>query len=116
MEDDGEHSRWYAKASQDSSTQKSAVNGVIGFGTVDKAHDPRGVVLPPQFLQASHHDHHVDRRAVRSKSTLLLRYDAFPFAVVTEAVRDDFEEYFAGVHPEGDATIVTTLRPIFLLV
>ena len=30
--------------------------------------------------------------------------------------RDDFEEYFAGVSHEGDATIISTLSPIFLLV
>ena len=36
--------------------------------------------------------------------------------VVTEAARDDFEEHFAGVRHEGDATIVATLRYIFLLV
>ena len=44
LTDDGEHSRWYAKASQDS-PQESAVDGVIGFGKVDKAHDQRGVLL-----------------------------------------------------------------------
>ena len=52
---------------------KSTIDGVIGFGKVDKAHEQRGVLLPRQFLQASHHDHHVDRRAVGSKSTLLLQ-------------------------------------------
>ena len=97
-------------ASQES-PQESAVDGVIGFGKVDKAHEQRGV-LPRQFLQASHHEHHVDRGAVESKSTLLLRQDAFPFAVVTEAARDDFEENSAGVRHEGDATIVNALRLI----
>ena len=95
---------------------KSTIDGVIGFGKVDKAHEQRGVLLPRQFLQASHHEHHVDGRAAGSKSTLRLRQDAFPFELVTEAARDDFEEYFASVRHKGDATIVTTLRPIFLLV
>ena len=69
---DGEHSRWYAKASR-GSPQESAVDEVIGFGKVDKAHEQRGVLLPCQFLQSSHHEHYVDRRAMGSKSTLLLR-------------------------------------------
>ena len=34
---------------------------------------------------------------------------------LTKATRDDFEEYFAGVGHEGDATVVATLRPIFRL-
>ena len=38
LADDGEHSRWNAKASQDSS-QESTKDGVIGFCKVDKAHD-----------------------------------------------------------------------------
>ena len=115
LADDGDHSRWNAIASQDS-PQESAIDGVIGFGKVDNAHEKRGVLLPRQFLQASHHEHHVDRRAVGFKSTLLLRGDAFPFAAATEAARDDFEEYFASVSHKGDAEIVTTLRSIFLLV
>ena len=57
----------------------------------------------------------IDRRAVGSKSPLLLRYDAFLLAVVTGAARDDFEEQFASVRHNGDATIVSALRPIFLL-
>ena len=115
LANDGEHSRWNAKVSQDS-PQESAIDGVVGFGKVDKAHEQRVVILPSQFLQASHHEHHVDRRGVGSKSTLLLREDAFPFAVVTEAARDGFEECFARVSHKGDDTIVTTLRPIFLFV
>ena len=71
LADDGEHSRCYAESSE-GSPQESAVDGVTGFGKVDKAHEQRGV-LPHQFLQASHHEQHVDRRAVGSKSTLLLR-------------------------------------------
>ena len=38
------------------------------------------------------------------------------FAIVAQATRDDFEEYFTGVSHEGDATIIATLSPIFLLV
>ena len=40
----------------------------------------------------------------------------FPFAEVAVAPHDDFEEYFAGMHDKGNATIVTTLRPVFLFV
>ena len=83
---------------------------------VDKAHEQRGVLRPRQFLQASHHEHYVDRRAVGSRSTLLLRWDAFSFAVVTEAAHDDFEEYVPSARHKRDAMVVTTLRPIFLLV
>ena len=36
--------------------------------------------------------------------------------MVSQATRDDFEDYFAGVSHEGDATIIATLRPVFLLV
>ena len=44
----------------------------VGFGEVDKAHDEqRGVLLRRQFLLASHHEDHVDRRGLRSKATLL---------------------------------------------
>ena len=86
LTDDGEHYRWYAKATQNS-PQESAVDGVISFGKFDKAHEQWGVLLPRQFLQASHHEHLVGRRAVGSKSTLLLRKDDFPFAVITEAAR-----------------------------
>ena len=92
---------------------------IVGFGKIIRSikHMNSGVsFLPRQFLQASHHEHHVDRRAVGFKSTLLLRGDAFPFAAATEAARDDFEEYFASVSHKGDAEIVTTLRSIFLLV
>ena len=39
LADDGEHFRWNAKASQDS-PQEGAIDGVIGFGKVDKAHEP----------------------------------------------------------------------------
>ena len=109
LTDDGEYS--CAEASEES-PQERAVDGVIGFGKVDKAHEQRSVLLSRQFLQVSRHDHHVDRRVVGSKSTLLLRYDAFPLKVVTEAARYDFREYFAGVRHEGDATIITTPRPM----
>ena len=96
LADNGEHSRWHAKASQDSQ-QEGSVDGVVGFGEVDKTHEQRSVLLPFQLLQASHHKHHVDRRPFGPKATLLLWQDAFPFAVVAEAARDEFEEYFAGM-------------------
>ena len=71
LPDDGEQSRWNAKVSQHS-PQESTIGGVLGYGKVGKAHEQRGVLLPRQLLQASHHQHHVDRRAVGSKFTLLL--------------------------------------------
>ena len=48
-------------------------------------------------------DHHGNSRAPGSKPTLFLRENAFAFAVATEAIRDDFEEYFADVlhEPRG---------------
>ena len=59
----------------------------------------------------------INRRSLGSKPTLLLPQNVFALAVsLTKATRDDFEEYFAGVSHKGDATIVATLRPIFLLV
>ena len=114
LTDEAEHSRWHAKKSSDSS-REGLVYGVIGFGEVDEAHQQRGI-LPRQLLQASHHKHHVDRRALGSRAPLLLRQHAFPCAVDAEAARDDLEEYFAGVRHEGDTTIVCTLRLIFCFV
>ena len=45
---DGVSSRWNAKASQDS-PEESTIDGVVGFGNVDKSHEQRGV-LPRQFV------------------------------------------------------------------
>ena len=50
------------------------------------------------------------------KPALLFRQDAFPFTVDAETARDDAGEYFPGVCHEGEATILSTLRPSFLLV
>ena len=36
--------------------------------------------------------------------------------VIAGRLSDYFEEHFASVRHKGDATIVTTLRPIFVLV
>ena len=110
--DDGEHSRWHAKTSKDI-PQKGSVDGVICFGEVDKV-QAQGVVLRPrQFLQSSYYECHVNRRALGSEPTLFLRQNVLAFAIVTQATRDDFEEYFSGVSHEGDATISATLSPIF---
>ena len=115
LADDGEHSRWYAKTSKDI-PQKGSVDGVICVGEVYKAQAQGGVLLPRQFLQSSYYEHQVNRRALRSEPTLFLRQNVLAFAIiVTQATRDDFEEYFAGVSHEGDATIIATLSPIFLL-
>ena len=76
-----------------------------------------GVLLPRQFLQSSYCEHHVNRRAFGFEPTLFPRQNVLAFAIiVTQAIRDDFEEYFAGMMShEGDATIIATLSPIFLL-
>ena len=50
LADDGKRSRWNVKASQDS-PQESTIDGFIGFGKVDKAHEQRGVLLPRLSLQ-----------------------------------------------------------------
>ena len=73
-------------------------------------------VLPGGLLQVSYHRHRTDRRLPTSATTAFLRQDAFLFAWVTGAVHDDFGEHFAGVRYEGDASIVTTLRPLFYIV
>ena len=83
--------------------QKGSVDGFICFGEVDQAQVPGGVFLPRQFLQSSYCEHHVNRRALGSEPGLFLRQNVLAFAIVTQATRDDFEEYFAGVSHEGDA-------------
>ena len=113
--DDGEHSRWHTKTSKDT-PQKGSVDGAICFGEVDKAQVQGSVLLPRQFLQSSYYEHKANRRALGSEPTLFLRQNVFAFTIVTQATRDDFEEYFAGVSLEGDATIIATLSPIVLLV
>ena len=89
---------------------------VIFFGEVDKAHVQGGVLLPRQYLPSSYYEHHVNRRSSGSEPTLFLRQNVLAFALVTQATRDEFEEYFAGVSHEESATIIATLSPIFLLV
>ena len=111
---DGEHSSWHAKASKDI-PQNGSVDGVVCFGEVDKAQE-QGGVLPRQFLQSSYYEHHVNSRALGSEPTLFLRQNVLAFAIVTQTTRDDFEEYCYGVSHEGDATIIATPSPIFLLI
>ena len=113
---DGGHSRWHARTGKNFPQKKGSVDGVTCFGEVDKAQVQGGVLLPRQFLQSSYYEHRVNRRALGSEPTLLLRQNVLAFAIVTQATRDDFEEYFAGVSHDGDATIIATLCPIFLLV
>ena len=96
--------------------QKGSVDGVICFGEVDETKVQGGVLLPRQFLQSSYYEHHVNRRVLGSEPSLFLRQNVLAFAIVTQATRDDFEEYFAGVSHEGDATVIATLSPMFLLV
>ena len=91
LADDGEHSRWHAKTSNDI-PQKGSVDGVICFDEVDKAQVQGGVFLPRQFLQSSYYQHHVNGRALGSEPTLFLRQNVLAFAIVTQVTRDDFEE------------------------
>ena len=95
---------------------KALVDGVIRFGDVVQAQVQRGVLVPRLFSQSSYYEHEAYRRALGSEATLFLRQNVLAFAVVTKATRDYFEEYFACVSQEGDATVVATLCPIFLLV
>ena len=44
------------------------------FGEVDEAHVQGGVLLPQQLLQTLYHEHHVNRRALRSEPTLFTRH------------------------------------------
>ena len=115
LADDGEYSRWHAKASKDI-PQKGSVDGVVCFGEVDKAQVRAGVLLPRQFLQSSYYEHHFGRRGLWSEPTLFFRPNVLAFANVPHASRDDFEEYLAGVSHEGDAMIIVTRSSIFLLV
>ena len=112
--DDDELSRWHAKTSKDM-PQKGSVDGVIRFRYVDKAQVQWGV-LPRQLLQSSYNEHHVTRRALESELTLFFRQCVLAFAIVIQATRHDFEEYFAGVSHEQEATISATLSPIPRLV
>ena len=111
---DGEHSRWHPKASKDI-PQKGLVDGVICFGKVDKAHVQGGVRFPRHVLLSSYYEHHVNRRALGSEPTLFLRQNVLALAIFTQATRDDFEDYVSDVS-QGDAAIIATLSPVFLLV
>ena len=79
------------------------------FGEVSKAQVQGGVLLLRQFLQPSYYEHDVNRRALGREPILFLRQNILVFAIVTQATRDDLEEYFAGVSDERDATIIATL-------
>ena len=95
--------------------QKGSVDGVIRFREVDKAQVQGGVLLPRQFLHSSYNELHVTRRELGSEPTLFFRQCFLAFAIVTQATRLDFEEYFAGVSHEQEATISATLSPILLV-
>ena len=110
LADDGEHSRWHAQTSKDT-LQKGSVDGVIYFGEFHKAQIQESVLLPRQLLQSLYYEHHVNRRALGSEPKLFLPQNVLAFAIVTQATLDDFEEYFAGVSHEGDATIIAILSP-----
>ena len=93
LADYGEHSRWHAKTSKDI-PQKGSVDGVVCFGEVDKAQVQGGVLLPRQFVQSSYYEDHVNRRALGYEPTPFLRQNVLAFAIVTQATRDGYEEYF----------------------
>ena len=86
------------------------------LGEVDKEQVQGGVLFPRQFLQSLFYEHHVNHQALGSELTLFFRQKVLSFAIVTQVTRDDFEEYFASVSYEGDATITATLGSTFLLV
>ena len=67
-------------------------------------------------MKSSDHEDRIDRRPSRSKAALLLWQDILPFTVIAEAIDDYLEETLASVCHERDARIVTTLRPVLLLV
>ena len=100
--DDGEHSRFHAKASEGRPPTGSG-DWVIGCREVGK-HMNSGV-----FFFA------IPCRTLTAKAALSLRQGPFPFTAVTGATRYDFEGYFAGVRQEEDTTIFTKLRPIFII-
>ena len=115
LADGGKYSRWHDKTSKDI-PQKGWVDEVICFGKGNKAQVHGGVLLPRQFLQSSYYEYHVNRRALGFEPTLFRHQNVLAVAIVAQATRDYFEEYFAGVSHEGDATIIPTLSHIFLLV
>ena len=113
--DDGHHSLGDTHE-QGHPIQKNSVIGVICLGKIDQAQLQGSFRLPRQFLQPSYYEHHANRGALGSELTLFLRQNFLAFAIITQATRDHFEEYTAGVTHEGDATIIATLSPVFLLV
>ena len=68
-----------------------------------------------QFVKSSDHEDYIDRQPLRSEAALLLWQDILPFAVIAQAIGDDLEN-LASVCHDRDATIVTTVRPVLLLV
>ena len=52
----------------------------------DKAQAQGGVLLPCQFLQSSHYEHHVNRRALGSDPPLFLQQNVLEFAIAAQAI------------------------------
>ena len=124
--DNGEHSRWHTKASEDSPQKGSVDGGVKRFvlGKVEKAQAQRG--CPPSarvFLQASY-----DTANILSTVDLLggliprcapgkmFSPSQHPPSEATREMALLFEEHFVGVSHEGNATIVDTLYMYYVIV
>ena len=91
-------------------------SGRLNRGEVDEAHVKRGALLSHQLMKSSNHEDHINRRPLRSEAALLLWEDTFPFAVIAQAIGYYLEENLASVCHERDAMILTTLRPVPILV
>ena len=59
----------YRRTRLEQSTGYGSVNGIVFFGEVNDTRVQGGVLLPGQLLQASRHEHHIDRRAPLSSAT-----------------------------------------------
>ena len=64
-----ERSWWHTETSTDSPQKGSVGDRVIFLGDLDKPQVQGGVLLPPQFLEASYYEYHVIRRVLGSKAT-----------------------------------------------
>ena len=112
--DDRQHLGGQAEASE-YVPQQVPVHGVVSLGEVDETREDRGTLLPRQLVESLDHEQHVERRAAWAKAALLLREDTLSLAVVAQACSDDFEQHFAGVCHEGDASEVAALHHVSLL-
>ena len=84
LADNGEHILWYTEPCEHSPQQLS-VDGDIRFLEGNEAHVQGNFPNSSEFLQSVNDEKHVDCRARRAKSTLLLWEDPHCLAVVDEA-------------------------------